>query len=144
MSKKILVVIAFIFLLLHTKYANAEDFKYVEIFDPKQDKVVKVVQSGTEIQNTIGSWIKNLQGIYGKNNPLTDDGYAIKVPLDPAIKVQSQSLSAIVNQVYIIIPKTEPPFFIIFEDENKVVCYSFNGDIDILSNILDFKLRRNE
>lgn len=144
MSKKILVMLFFIFLLLHTQYANAEDFKYVEIFDPKQDKVVKVVQSNPEIQNTIGSWIKNLQGIYGKNDPLTDDGYAIKVPLDPAIKVQSQSLSAIVNQVYIIIPKIESPFYIIFEDENKAVCYLFNGDIDILSNILHFKLSINE
>jgi hypothetical protein len=62
---------------LHTKYANAEDFKYVEIFDPKQDKVVKVVQSNAEIHSIIGSWIKNLQGIYGKSDPLTDDGYAI-------------------------------------------------------------------
>jgi len=141
MTKKLVVVLSFLFIFLYTTYANAQDFKHVEIFDPKQDKVVKVVQLNTQIQSIITNWIKNIDIIYGKNNPITDDGYAIKVPLEPAIKVNCNSFNAIVSEVYIIIPKTEPPFYIVFEDENKVSCFPFNGDINILSDILDFKLR---
>lgn len=140
MAKKLLVVILFLAIFLIPVYANAEDFKYIEIFDPKQGEIVKVVQSNSEIQNMIAGWIKNIQGLYGRNDPITDDGYAIKVPLDPAVKVNCKSLKAIVNEVYIIIPETEPPFYMIFQDKNKVFCYPFNGSIDMLSESLDFKL----
>lgn len=140
MTKKLITILTFLFILINPLYVNAQNFKHIEIFDPKQNKVVKVVQSTLEIQNILSVWVKNVQDIYGKNDPVTDDGYAIKVPFDPAIKVNSKSLSAIVNEVYIIIPKTEPPFYIIFEDENKASCYSFNGDINMLSTLLNFKL----
>lgn len=140
MTKKIVVVLYFLFIFIGSLYINAQDFKHIEIFDPKENKVVKVVQSNPKIQNIIASWVENVKEIYGKNDPVTDDGYAIKVPFDPAVKVHCQALTTIVNQVYIIIPETEPPFYIIFEDENRASCYSFNGDINILSNILNFKL----
>lgn len=140
MTKKIVVVLSFLFIFIESLYVNAQDFKHIEIFDPKQNKVVKVVQSTPEIQNIIASWVKNIQYMYGKIDPITDDGYAIKVPFDPAVKVHCHALTATVNEVYIIIPETEPPFYIIFEDKNNVSCYVFNGDINMLSNILDFKL----
>lgn len=140
MMKKIVIALAFFVMFQHSIYVSAEGFKCIEIFDPKQDKVVKVVPLNSEIQNMVTSWITNIQGIYGKNDPTTDDGYAIKVPLDPAVKVHCKSLNAVVSEVYIIIPENDPPFFMIFEDDNKLICYPFNGNIDMLSNSLDFKL----
>ena len=141
MVKKTLTVIILLIMLMHSTAIRAEEFKYAEIFDPKQEKVVKVVQLNTEIHNMIASWIKNVEGLYGKNDPITDDGYAIRIPLDPAVKVQGEWLSAIVNEVYIVIPENEPPFFMIFETENKLSCFLFNGDIDRLSKVLNFKLK---
>lgn len=81
-----------------------------------------------------------MNGIYGKNDPVTQDGYAIKIPLDPAVKVQGKWLNALINEVYIIIPENDPPFFMIFQNENKLSCFSFNGNIDTLSKVLDFNL----
>jgi hypothetical protein len=133
---------AFLFLFvisLHLTCVNAESFKYVEIFDPKQDKVVKVVQSNPQIQDMITIWITNLEGTY-KNDPATDDGYVVKIPLDPVVKVNCKSLNAIVSEVYILIPEIGPPCYLIFEDENKLISLVFNGDITKLSNILDFNL----
>ncbi|WP_411682907.1 hypothetical protein [Clostridium thailandense] len=143
MIKKIPIVIFLFIILLYSTVVYAEGFKYVEIFDPKQNKVVKVVQVNEELHNVVANWIKNINGIYGKNDPLTDDGYAIKIPLDPAVKVRGKSLNALVNVVYIIIPENDPPFFMIFEDENKLCCFPFNGNIDMLSKSLDFKLKTN-
>lgn len=128
-------------MFLHSTVIYADEFKYVEIFDPKQDKVVKAVQLNKEIHNMVERWIRDIDGIYGKFDPFTDDGYAIRIPLDHDVKVQEEWLNALVNEVYIIIPEHDPPFFVIFENGNKLCCFTFNGDIDALSKVLDFKLK---
>lgn len=143
MIKKLIVVLSLFVIFLHSTSVNAEGFKYIEIFDPKQDKVVKVVQSNPQIQDMITSWITNLEGLY-RNNPATDDGYVVKIPLDPIVKVNSKTLNAIVSEVYILIPENEPPCYLIFEDENKLLSLMFNGDIEKLSNILNFNLRNKD
>lgn len=143
MIKKAPIVIFLFIMTLYSTVIYADKFKYIEIFDPKQDKVIKVVQSNTEINNMVTNSIKNINGIYGKNDPLTDDGYAVKIPLEPAVKVRGKYLNALVNEVYIIIPENDTPFFMIFEDENRLCCFPFTGDIDMLSKSLDFKLRPN-
>ena len=142
MAKKLVIILSFLFIILNSIPVDAKDFKYVEIFDPKQDKVVKVVQSNPQIQDMITSWITNIEGLY-KNDPTTDDGYAIKIPLDPTVKVNCKAFNALVSEVFIIIPENDPPFYLIFEDENKnkLLSFPFNGDIDKLSKILDFKLK---
>jgi hypothetical protein len=140
MFRKLLVALCFLAMFLHSIHVNAEGFKYIEIFDPKQDKVVKVVQSNPQIQDMITRWITNIEGLY-KNDPATDDGYVIKIPLDPMVKVNCKSLNAVVSEVYILIPENEQPCYLIFEDENKLLSFPFNGDIDMLSNILNFDLR---
>ncbi|MBZ9609243.1 hypothetical protein G9F73_015740 [Clostridium estertheticum] len=142
MTKKILAIMFLFIMLLHSTMVRAEELKYIEIFDPKQQKVVKVVQLNPEIHNMVESFIKNVDNIYGKSNPLTNDGYAIRIPLYPAVKVQRECLNALVYEVYIIIPEKDPPFFMIFEDENRLLCFPFKGDINSLSKILDFKLGR--
>jgi len=141
MIRKLLVALFFFVIFLHSTHVSAEMFKYVEIFDPKQDKVVKVVQANPQIQGMITSWITNIEGLY-KNDPATDDGYVVKIPLDPIVKVNCKSLNALVSEVYILIPENEPPCYLIFENENKLLSFVFNGDIDMLSNILDFKLKK--
>ena len=141
MIKKIPVVIFLLIIIMSSKVIHAEGFKYVEIFDPKQAKVVKVVQLNTEINNMVSTWIKNIDGIYGKNNPVTEDGYAIKIPLNPSVKVQGKWLNTLVNEVYIILPENDPPFFMIFENKDKLSCFPFKGDVNTFSKILDFNLK---
>lgn len=139
MYKKLLIVLFFSFILMNIRHVNAQDFKYVEIFDPKQDKVVKVVQSNPKIQNMITNWLANIEGLY-KNDPATDDGYVVKIPLDPGIKVNCKYLNTLVSEVYILIPENEAPCYLIFDNENKLLSLAFNGDIDMLSKALDFNL----
>ena len=141
MNRKMVVILTFFFIFLNLISVNAKAFKYIEIFDPKQDKVIKVIQSNPQIQNMITSWITNIEGLY-KNDPITDDGYAIRLPLDPIVKVNCTSLNALVSEVYIIIPENDPPFYLIFEEENNLLSFPFNGDIDKLSKLLDFKLNK--
>jgi hypothetical protein len=141
MIKRLLLVLTFFIMFLHPISINAENYKYVEIFDPKLNRVVRIVQLNQELQNMVGNWIINIEDMYGKLDPVTDDGYAIRVPLDPPVKVHSKVLNAIVSEVYIIIPEKEMPFYMIFENENKLSCFMFNGSIDMLSKALNFKLK---
>lgn len=141
MKKIPLIVILFIILLLmHSTIINAKGFKYIEIFDAKQDEVVKVVQLNKEIHNMVVGWINNTDSIYAKNDPVPSDGYAIRIPLEPAVKVHGNALNALVNEVYIIIPENDPPFFMVFEGVNKLTCFPFEkGNVNILLKSLDFK-----
>ena len=143
MIKKIPIIALLLILFMSSTVVSAQEFNYVEIFNPKQDKVVKVVQLNTEIYNMGSTWIKNIDGIYGENDPVTEDGYAIKIPLNPAIKVDTNWLNALVNEVYIIIPENAPPFLMVFEDKNRLLCFPFNDDINKLSKVLDFNLKNN-
>lgn len=140
MTKKLVVLLSFLVVFLHSLHVSAQDTNYIEIFDPKQNKVVKVIQLNPEIQNMVAGWIPNINGMCGKLDPITDDGYAIRIPLNPAVNVHSKWLNAVVREVYIIIPEKDRPFYMIFEDEKKLLCFQFNGDVDMLSKSLDFKL----
>lgn len=143
MTRKAVAVILLLFMLLHSKVIMAKGIRYVEVFDPAQDKVVKVVEMNAEIYNMVSSWIENIDGIYAKNDPVGDDGYAVRIPLEPSVKVHGKWLNANVSEVYIIVPENDRPFFMIFENENKLTCFPFTGDIDRLSKALDFKLKKN-
>jgi len=141
MLKKILAALCFSLILLNSISVNAVEGKYVQIFDPKQNKVVKAVEVNPQIRNIVMNWMSNIQGIQGKIDPITDDGYAVKVPLDPEVKVNSKWLNANVHEVYILIPEKERPFLGIFINENRIIYFTFDGDIDMLSKSLDFKLK---
>jgi hypothetical protein len=144
MIKKFTLLFSLLLILRPYGHVNAQDSKYVEIFDPSQAKVVKTVQLTPEIQSMMEDWVKNINGIYHKNDPVTDDGYAVRVPLDPAVIVHSRWLKSIVTDVYIIVPEKDPPFYLIFDDDYNLCCFSFNGDIERLSKSLDFQLKINK
>lgn len=88
MNKKVSIVMFLFIILLHSTAICADGFKYIEIFDPKQDKVVKIIQPNKKINNMVIGWINGIDGIYGKNDPIKDNGYVIRFPLDPAIQVK--------------------------------------------------------
>ena len=140
MFKKNLPTIVLFIMLLHPKINCAEEYKYIEIFDPKENKVVKMVQTNEEINNMVIGWINRIDGIYVKVDPIKDDGYAIRFSLNPAIQMQNKWLNTFVKEVYLIIPENNLPFFMVFETENRLVCFPFTEDITTLSNVLDFNL----
>lgn len=134
------MIVLFI-ILLHPQMFHAEGYQNIEIFDPLQNKVVKEVQTSKEINDMVVDWINGIDGFYSGIDPIKDDGYAIRFPVNPSIQLQNQWLNTIVKEVYLIIPENNQPFFLVFETEDKLVSFPFTGDVSKLSNILDFKLR---
>lgn len=139
MAKKVLAVLVLLIMLLPLIPIDVKASPCAEIYDPIQKRVVKSVQVNSEIYNMVTSWVRSIDNFYGKLSPIPLDGYKVRIPLDPAIEVNKKSLSAVVNEVYIIIPRDKLPFFIIYEDKNKPSYFKFHGDIDKLSKAMDFK-----
>ena len=138
MIKKIILVI--IILLSTSTNIFAKEYKYAQIFDPKQDKVVQIVQVNSAIHTLVVSYLEDIDAIYGKNDPIPEDGYAIKIPIDPFLKIEKKCLNALIKEVYIIIPEKEPPFIMLLENKMKLSCFPFRGDIKTLSKALNFDL----
>lgn len=102
---------------------------------------MKVVETNKEINDMVVEWINRIDGFYSGVDPIKDDGYAIKFPINPSIQVQNQWLKTTVTEVYVIIPENNPPLFLVFETEDKLVSFPFKDDITNLSKVLNFKLR---
>ena len=94
-----------------------------------------------EINDMVINWIKEINEIHPSINPIKDNGYAIKFPFESPVKVKNKWMNARVEEVYLVVPKEEAAFFVIFERENRPLFFLFPGEVDKLSEALDFQLR---
>lgn len=137
-------VIVFVILFICSINVYGEEYGNVEIFSIDQEKIVKEIESNMEIQNIAISYIQGIEGIYGKFDPIPKSGHGIKIPLNPPVRVQTNLTDTVVDVVIIMLPKDESPFLIIFEDVNKLACFTFKGDTDRLLKSLGYKIHDEE
>ena len=119
---------------------HAEENTNIEIFDITRGKVVKALQADSKVREMAIKYLQGIKGVYGRLDPIPDKGYAIGISLEPSVKVQGKWLNTLVNDVVIMFPDNESPFLVVIDNENKLLCFYFNGDTDKLLNKLDFKL----
>ncbi|ERI94944.1 hypothetical protein HMPREF1982_00626 [Clostridiales bacterium oral taxon 876 str. F0540] len=141
MVKKISAILIFITILLSSIPAYAQGSPCAEIFDTRQKSVLKAVQVNSEIYDMVAGWVRSIDNFYGRISPVAIDGYKVRIPLDPPVKLNKKSLSGNISEVYIVVPPDRQPFFIIYEDRDKPSFFKFHGNIDSLSKALEFKLR---
>ncbi len=110
----------------------------IEIYDTRQDKVVKSVQAKPEIRNLIIEWINQTDAICAKVNPFSNEGYIVKAPLEPPVVVESEWIHGPIGEVYIVLPKQDSPFYVVLDEFGHISCYNINGDLNLLSQLLDF------
>lgn len=136
--EKIIAILAI--LLIFPVNIYAKDYNEIEIYDIKKDKLIRTVHSSSEIQNLVINYLEGIDGIYAKLNPIPKEGYAIKVSLDSPVVLQNQWVNRIVDEAIIVLPKEEGPkaFCIIFEEEDKLMCFTFKGDVELLLEKLKF------
>jgi len=118
----------------------AEETRYIEIFDTKQDKVIKTVQPSKDLYKMVVDCINGINEIYVKVNPIQDNGYVIRIPVTHAIEVNNKWLNTIVSEVFILVPENSLPFFIVLDNNSRPLCFPFTEEIAILSRVLDFRL----
>lgn len=141
MNKKLFFILILSILILYPQISHGKSEKYIEIFDPHKNKVIKKVELNEEINDMVIKWIKEIDEIHPSINPIKDNGYAIKFPFESPVKVKNKWMDARVEEVYLVVPKEEAAFFVIFERENRPLFFLFPGEVDKLSEALDFQLR---
>jgi hypothetical protein len=141
MKKKIIRALLFLIILLCSAPVVAKESPCAEITDLMQKKVVKSIQMNSEIYDMVKSWLINMDNYCSKLSPAEAEGYKVRIPLDPPVKVNKQSLNGEFSEVYIVVPQGKPPFFLIYDNKNMPSYLKFNGNIESLSKALDFKLR---
>ncbi|MCD4838876.1 hypothetical protein LRS37_08310 [Neobacillus sedimentimangrovi] len=136
MMRKVLCSVVFFLFLSTNALAQTNQ---VEIFDIEKGKVVQLVPTSSEIQKEASTFLQGISGVYTKVRPIPEKGYMIKVPLEPSIMVDNQWFKGLVDEVVIIFPEQEKTFLMVFDDENRLHFYHFDGNTDRFLNILHFQ-----
>lgn len=134
--KKIMIFLCM--LLLFPISAHAEEYRSIEIFDINQGQVVKELDTNSRIQGLAENYIKGIKGLYPKFDPIPTKGFAVRVPLDPPFKTQINNRTSTVDEIIVMFPENESPFLMAFEDDSKLLCYSFSGDTDSLLKLIQY------
>ncbi|MCT8136666.1 hypothetical protein H1D32_02215 [Anaerobacillus sp. CMMVII] len=135
-----MTMLFFFILLLGSTSVSSQSNKAVEIFDVKKAQVIKIVQPNDTIQTEVEKYIKEIDGVYKKFDPLPKDGFMFRIPLEPSIQVENKWMSALIDETIIIIPEGRKPYLLIFNDENNSYFFTFPSEIDTLLQALDFTL----
>ncbi|WP_143063826.1 hypothetical protein [Piscibacillus halophilus] len=122
---------------LSPSMVNAEEIN-VEIFDVETEQVVKTVSKTDDMQHEVERYIESIDDIFKGIDPVPEDGFMIKIPLDPVVKIDNEWLQSEVDTVIIIKPENEKPYLLLFDEENRPWVFLFETPIDELLSLVDY------
>ena len=110
----------------------------IQIFDVGKGNVVKKMKSTPTLQAEAEKVINSITGLYVKVQPLPEKGYIVRIPMSPPMTVQSRYINAIVDKIYVIFTKNNPPIVLILDSRNKPFVYNFSSSTEALKKNLGF------
>jgi hypothetical protein len=139
MVRKIIIILLSV-VFLYSPSNNAQGIKNIELFDIQKDMVTQVVPSNTFFQKAAKDYLNGINGIYVKVKPIPNQGYMIKIPLEPSIQINNEWINELVDEVIIILTKDEAPYLMVFDDENNPHFFHFQGNTDKLVKTFNLTL----
>lgn len=111
----------------------------IKIIDLKKGKIIKNVQKNPDLQQEVEKFLEGITGVYVKLNPYPNNGFVIKIPLEPNVTVKNQWFNDFVDEVIIIFPVQENPYLLVFDNENQPYFFKFQGNTSKFLGLLNFK-----
>jgi hypothetical protein len=139
MKKKIMIIL-FSVVFLYSPSNNAQGIKNVELFDIQKDTVTQVVPSNTFFQKAAKEYLNGINGIFVKVKPIPNQGYMLKIPLEPSVQINNEWINDLVDEVIIIFTKDETPYLMVFDDENNPHFFHFKGNTNKLVKTFNLTL----
>jgi hypothetical protein len=136
MRKMMIILLSAMF--LYSSSIHAQGIKNVELYDIQKDSVTQIVPTNAEFQKAAEDYLKGINGIYVKVKPIPNQGYMVKIPLEPSIQINNEWITEPFDEVIIIFTKEEPPYLMVFDDENNPHFFHFQGNTDLI--VKTFKL----
>jgi hypothetical protein len=125
--------------ILSATSPEPENSGEVQIFDIGKGRIVKKMKTSPAIQNEAEKMVSSITGVYTRIKPFPDNGYIVRLPLNPALLVQNGYISASVDKIYVIFTQKEPPILLILDNNEKPFVYNFSRSTEELIKHLDFK-----
>lgn len=123
---------------LYSDNQNIEN-RQIEIFSINKESVVKKAPLSPVIQNEAVKYLNSITGLYVKVKALPDKGYIIRIPLEPPLKIKTEWLDDLVDEVFVIFPGDKAlPYLLILDDKNRPYFYTFEENTEILLKELNF------
>lgn len=139
-KKKAFIFILMIFTFITLpQFVYAQDYMEVEIYNFDKQKIEKTVEVTPEIKKLAANYLSNINGVYGKFNPVPESGFGVKIPLEEPIKITNDFVNQEVDLVIVMFPKHESPFLILFEKNDNIMCYTFKGNTRKLLKLIKYK-----
>jgi len=135
--KKVLGCILAFHLLSINGFAQTNS--QIEIFDIHKGKVIRVLEMDRNIHHKAEKILGDITGVVVKYNPIPNNGYMIRIPLEPNVKVRNQWFVDLVDEVTIIIPDQEKAYLMVVDDENQPHFLTFKGDVAKIEGLLNFQ-----
>lgn len=108
----------------------------IEVFDVTQSKVIKSIPLEEQNRSEALKLVKSADALYPKLNPTPNTGFMVKVPFEPAEKVETNVLNQSVKQVIFIFPEGEKPYLLIFNEKEQPMFYYFSEDFTAFLEML--------
>lgn len=120
---------------------NTMNYKYIEFFDINKGEIVKIVQSNPKIEQLTINYLQGITGVYAKFNPIPKKGHAIRIPFEAPVVIKNNYLNAVVSEVIIMFPEDRDTttFLMVFENDGRLMCFTFRGNTNMLLKSLNFK-----
>ncbi|MCM3770551.1 MULTISPECIES: hypothetical protein [Priestia] len=125
------VFAAFIF----PQAVSAEQPK-VEVFQIETGKVIRSTLKPPSVQKEAEKSIASITGLYKKVSPLPKKGYLVKIPLDPAVKIENSSVNTLASEVIFVLEPNQKPIMMVFDNENRTYFFEFTHDLTLLRKAL--------
>lgn len=138
LRKFFIIVMALLFISVSTQAQAADN---IEIFHINKGKVINKVPMNEAIQNDIELMLHGINDIFRGFEPIPKKGQMVKIPLEPAIRMENEWLMAFVNEVILIFPEYENPHLMVFNDENNPVFFTFEASVDDIIDKLKLELK---
>jgi hypothetical protein len=101
----------------------------LQIFDVKQEKVIKQSPLSSDLQESIMQLLQSSPAIYGNIDMNPKSGLILHVQFDKPVKLSSAIYPDLVKEVYLFLePGLQPKSLIFFQSTKKFIVVVLKGD----------------
>lgn len=119
MRTKLFILLLSFLLLNSFQPARAEYMADVEVFDIEQEQVVKRFANTSEIQDEMKKYLETIDRSVPPLETVPKKGKMVRVPLQPALKVENQWIRSLVYEAFFIVLPDHEPFIILYDENRK-------------------------
>lgn len=108
---------------------ETQQLRPVQVFDVKEEKVVKTIPNDDEFQAYVAEWIGSVTGLAPQLQPDDSCSYVYRIPLRKPLTASLNHLTIRSEDVFLFYCEGKPPFLLVFDEKRRPYLLLFKADI---------------